>query len=254
MADMLMQGGPYPVPQEGDEFTGDDLSTGVPAPEAPEAGGWSDKTWIFLGLLLVVLIAAGIMLYENSKASTTKTATGESTDTTSKQQQQPINIDIIENRPGVPPVGPSPTPAPSTSGSSPPATNPVTVKVSQPPSTGGANFQDTSTGVPILSGDNSSAKLSQLKSSQATSIPGLSSSLVAFDKQKARQGYISGLTNTNVPELSSSTPFSAGESILDSRQGVSIPGLSAASVAYLQNEARRGKLTASEYEAAVRHG
>lgn len=257
MTTMEMQNGPYPVPETGDTFDGNNV--GIPAPDEYETGGgakpgMSTKTWVFIGLLLIVMVVAVIVLYENSK-KTTQTTQTTPVDTTGKgTKQRPINVNIIENRPGVPPVGPTPTPAPSTSGTTPPVSNPITVKVSQPPSTGGANFQDTSTGVPILSGTNSGAKVAQLQSSASTSIPGMSSALVAFDKQKARQGYVSGVTNTNVIQLASSTPFSQGESILDSKQGISIPGKSPAEVAYLQNQARRGILTPSEYYAAVQHG
>lgn len=115
----------------------------------------------------------------------------------------------------------------------------------------------TNTGVPILATESSysnaesQAKLAQLASSQATSIPGVSSSLVGYDKSLAKSNQISGVTNTNVIILNKSDSFAQTQSILDSAQGVSIPGLSASEVGYLQNEARHGLLTPQMYQKAV---
>ena len=115
----------------------------------------------------------------------------------------------------------------------------------------------TDTGVPILATESSysnaesQAKLAQLASSQATSIPGVSSSLVGYDKSLAKSNQISGVTNTNVIILNKSDSFAQTQSILDSQQGVSIPGVSASEVGYLQNEARHGLLTPQMYQKAV---
>lgn len=140
-------------------------------------------------------------------------------------------------------------------------TNPNPVRIVQPvrptstPSTTttGAIAGTTSSGVPILSNQGtqafnpaiSQAKVNQLKSSQATSIPGVSSTIVAFDKNLARQNVIGGMTQTNVPIIQTHTPFAQAESLLASHQGVSIPGKTPAQVAYLQMLARQGKLTQS---------
>ena len=115
----------------------------------------------------------------------------------------------------------------------------------------------TNTGVPILATESSysnaesQAKLAQLASSQATSIPGVSSSLVGYDKSLAKSNQISGVTNTNVIILNKSDSFAQTQSILDSAQGVSIPGLSASEVGYLQNKARHGQLTPQLYQSAI---
>lgn len=115
----------------------------------------------------------------------------------------------------------------------------------------------TDTGVPILATESSysnaesQAKLAQLASSQATSIPGVSSAVVSYDKSLAKSNQISGVTNTNVIILNKSDSFAETQSILDSQQGVSIPGVSAAEVGYLQNQARHGLLTPQMYQKAV---
>lgn len=115
----------------------------------------------------------------------------------------------------------------------------------------------TDTGVPILATESSysnaesQAKLAQLASSQATSIPGVSSAVVSYDKSLAKSNQISGVTNTNVIVLNKSDSFAETQSILDSQQGVSIPGVSAAEVGYLQNQARHGLLTPQMYQKAV---
>lgn len=135
-------------------------------------------------------------------------------------------------------------------GSQPPVTSPPV------DTTGGSAISAvsgyTDTGVAILNQNaSSSAKLAQLASNQATSIPGLSSSIVAYDKNLAQSGAITGTTDTNVIQLNKADSFSQAQSILDSHQGVSIPGVSAAEVAYLQNQARSGHLTAQQYTAAI---
>ena len=136
------------------------------------------------------------------------------------------------------------------SGSSPPVTTP-------PVNTSGSSAISaisgyTDTGVAVLNQNaSSSAKLAQLASSQATSIPGLSSKTVAYDKSLARSGAITGTTDTNVIQLNKADSFSQAQSILDSQQGVSIPGVSSAEVAYLQNKARHGQLTPQLYQSAI---
>ena len=136
------------------------------------------------------------------------------------------------------------------SGSSPPVTTP-------PVNTSGSSAISaisgyTDTGVAVLNQNaSSSAKLAQLASSQATSIPGLSSKTVAYDKSLARSGAITGTTDTNVIQLNKADSFSQAQSILDSQQGVSIPGVSSAEVAYLQNQARHGHLTPQLYQSAI---
>jgi hypothetical protein len=110
----------------------------------------------------------------------------------------------------------------------------------------------TDTGVAVLNQNaSSSAKLAQLASNQATSIPGLSPALVAYDKSLARSGAITGTTDTNVIQLNKADSFSQAQSILDSQQGVSIPGVSSAEVAYLQNQARHGQLTPQLYQSVI---
>lgn len=107
----------------------------------------------------------------------------------------------------------------------------------------------TDTGVARLNQNASdSAKLAQLASRQATSIPGLSKSTVAYDKSLARSGQIVGTTDTNVVQLNRHDSVSSAASILKSDQPVSISGVSSADVAYLQNLARQGKLTAATYQ------
>ena len=136
------------------------------------------------------------------------------------------------------------------SGSSPPVTTP-------PVNTSGSSAISaisgyTDTGVAVLNQNaSSSAKLAQLASSQATSIPGLSSKTVAYDKSLARSGAITGTTDTNVIQLNKADSFSQAQSILDSQQGVSIPGVSSAEVAYLQNQARHGQLTPQLYQSVI---
>ena len=136
------------------------------------------------------------------------------------------------------------------SGSSPPVTTP-------PVNTSGSSAISaisgyTDTGVAVLNQNaSSSAKLAQLASSQATSIPGLSSKTVAYDKSLARSGAITGTTDTNVIQLNKADSFSQAQSILDSQQGVSIPGVSSAEVTYLQNQARHGHLTPQLYQSAI---
>ena len=115
----------------------------------------------------------------------------------------------------------------------------------------------TSTGVAILPTEStyssaaSAEKLAQLQSSSATSIPQLSSSLVAYDKSQARQGTIAGVTNTNVAIINTADSYSQVAGLLKSSQGISIPGLSPSEVAYLQNQARHGTLTSAEYQKAI---
>ena len=136
------------------------------------------------------------------------------------------------------------------SGSSPPVTTP-------PVNTSGSSAISaisgyTDTGVAVLNQNaSSSAKLAQLASNQATSIPGLSPALVGYDKSLARSGAITGTTDTNVIQLNKADSFSQAQSILDSQQGVSIPGVSSAEVAYLQNKARHGQLTPQLYQSAI---
>ena len=136
------------------------------------------------------------------------------------------------------------------SGSSPPVTTP-------PVNTSGSSAISaisgyTDTGVAVLNQNaSSSAKLAQLASSQATSIPGLSSKTVAYDKSLARSGAITGTTDTNVIQLNKADSFSQAQSILDSQQGVSIPGVSSAEVTYLQNQARHGHLTPQLYQSVI---
>ena len=142
----------------------------------------------------------------------------------------------------------------SSSGGNPGSTPPVT---SPPVDTTGSSgisavARYTDTGVAVLNQNaSSSAKLAQLASNQATSIPGLSPALVAYDKSLARSGAITGTTDTNVIQLNKPDSFSQARSILDSQQGVSIPGVSSAEVAYLQNQARRGQLTPQLYQSAI---
>lgn len=115
----------------------------------------------------------------------------------------------------------------------------------------------TSTGVAILPTEStyssaaSAEKLAQLQSNSATSIPQLSSTLVAYDKQKAQQGKISGVTQSNVVIVNKSDSYSQVAGLLKSSQGISIPGLSPSEVAYLQNQARIGTLTSAEYQKAI---
>lgn len=115
----------------------------------------------------------------------------------------------------------------------------------------------TSTGVAILPTEStyssaaSAEKLAQLQSNSATSIPQLSASLVAYDKQQARQGTIDGVTNTNVVIINKADSYSQVAGLLKSNQGISIPGLSPSEVAYLQSQARSGALTSAEYQKAI---
>ena len=135
-------------------------------------------------------------------------------------------------------------------GSSPPVTTPTVNTSGSSAISAISGYTDT--GVAVLNQNaSSSAKLAQLASSQATSIPGLSPALVGYDKSLARSGAITGTTDTNVIQLNKADSFSQAQSILDSQQGVSIPGVSSAEVAYLQNQARHGQLTPQLYQSAI---
>lgn len=130
--------------------------------------------------------------------------------------------------------------------------------VSTPPvdTTGGSavsaiNYY-TDTGVGVLNANASSAaKVDQLASNAPTSITGLSAGVVGADKAQAAKGNITGVTSSNVVVLNKSSKLSQIVGILRSNQGVSIPGVSAAEVAALQQQARSGTLTPAEYQKAI---
>lgn len=62
---------------------------------------------------------------------------------------------------------------------------------------------------------------------------------------ETQHGAIGAFTNTDVPILSKTATFAQAQKLLASNNPVSIPGLSAARVAYLQTLARNGHLKAS---------
>lgn len=93
-----------------------------------------------------------------------------------------------------------------------------------------------------LTNQSSAQKLAMLQSRAPTSIPGMSSALVAYDKQSSRLGAIGGVTNTNVMVLGNQDS-SREVNLLKSQQGISMGANKTASdVAFLQNEARRGNI------------
>ena len=242
-----------------------------------EASGSGEKKipiWLY-GVFLLVLVGGLYFILKmkgggggaSTGVSTSGVAVGNSPPVNATETTYQYNIQNVGNTTNNSSTTSTTETAPTSSVST--ATSPVVTPTS--PVTGGGSSGSgggsssptniithyTSTGVAILPTEStyssaaSDEKLAQLQSNSATSIPQLSASLVAYDKQQARQGTIAGVTNTNVAIINKADSYSQVAGLLKSSQGISIPGLSPSEVAYLQNQARIGTLTSAEYQKAI---
>lgn len=217
----------YPIPNQGDSVTFPEA--GVPAP-AVEEGGVSRK-WIVIGVIIIAMVVAGVILYIDKSSSTTATAST-SSGTASTTKKKPTFINIIENRPGVPPTGPAPTPPTSTSKTTSPVSNLV---VKRPLS--GTTFTEA------YSGATAKERLAALQAKTPTTLPNVGAAQVGLLKQFSQKTQaISGVLPNGVAILNRNAPWSQQQALLASDLPVSIEGQSGAQVGYLKSLAKHGKL------------
>ena len=120
--------------------------------------------------------------------------------------------------------------------------------------TGSPGVAHTSTGVPILTpAESSQQKLSLLKGHSAA-FPGHSAAITAFDQNMARAGVITGVTPGGVVDVNPNANFADVQRVLDSQQGVAIPGMTASQAGVTQSRARHGRLNRAALTASAHAG
>ena len=229
-----------------------DASQGLPPPGGGANAGHRTSRWMVAGVALIVVAAAvAIYFYEKNKSASASSSASQPMDYTStsgsttSSGSSTTSVSAANPAPAAssPPVlGPGST---VTQGSLPSTGNGATTSASNGPSAAQSAVKKyTPTGVAVINNAAShAAQRSLLASGAAVAIPGHSAAINTFDKNMAKAGAISGITKNNVVILNKGTSNSNTVRVLDSQQGVAIPGHSAAINTFDKNMAKAGAIS-----------